>query len=49
MDFTTESLSIAYLNCRGQTGFNEFKQVQIENVLQIHELDILRIKKLCNL
>ena len=36
---------IAYLNCRGQTGFNDSKQLQIENFIQTYDLDILHLQE----
>ena len=47
MDFisSTSILTVAYLNCRGQTGFNVSKQLQIENYLQAHNIDILHLQE----
>jgi exonuclease III len=44
MDFMS-SINVAYLNCRGQTGFNIPKQLQIENFLQSHGIDILHLQE----
>ena len=36
---------VAYLNCRGQTGFNISKQLQIETYLQNFNVDILHLQE----
>ena len=38
-------ITVAYLNCRGQTGFTISKQLQIEKFLQNHEIDILHLQE----
>ena len=38
-------IKICFLNCRGQTGFTEAKQLQIENFLKIHDIDILNLQE----
>ena len=46
MDTTADKvLNIGYLNCRAQTGFNESKQLQIENFLKMYSLDILHLQE----
>ena len=40
-----ESLKIAYLNCRGQTGFGESKQLQIENFLKLYDIDVINLQE----
>ena len=44
MDFKS-GIKVAYLNCRAQTGFSLAKQLQIENFLQTHEIDILHLQE----
>ena len=39
------NFTVAYLNCRGQTGFTTSKQLQIENFLQIHSIDVLHLQE----
>ena len=39
------TVSVAYLNCRGQTGLYESKQLQIEKFLQNHNIDILHLQE----
>ena len=38
-------VTVAYLNCRGQTGFNLSKQLQIETYLQNFNIDILHLQE----
>ena len=38
-------LNVDYLNCRGQSGFNTLKQLQIENFMKTHRLDILHLQE----
>ena len=45
METTDFIVKIAYLNCRGQTGFNDSKQLQIENFIQTYEIDILHLQE----
>ena len=45
MDFMSSILTVAYMNCRGQTRFNISKQLQIENFLQTYNLDILHLQE----
>ena len=45
MDFIENSLIIAYLNCRGQTGLNLSKQLQIQDFLQTNSIDILHLQE----
>ena len=39
-------LRVASLNIRGQTGLNVSKQVQIENFLKVHDIDILHLQEI---
>ena len=45
---TTENntISIAYLNIRGQTGLDITKQVQIENFIKTYKIDILNCQEI---
>ena len=45
MHFNSSTITIAYLNCRGQTGLNISKQRQIEHFLQTHSIDILHLQE----
>ena len=45
MDCTENKLLIAYLNCRGQNGLNESKQLQIQQFLQVINIDILHLQE----
>ena len=50
MNFTADVqehpvITVAYVNCRGQTGFNVSKQLQIENYLQTFSIDILHLQE----
>ena len=38
-------LNIAFVNCKGQTGFNETKQFQIEHFLKSFDIDILHLQE----
>ena len=38
-------LIIAFINCKGQTGFNESKQLQIEHFLKSFDVDILHLQE----
>ena len=40
-----EFLKIAYLNCKGQTGLGESKQLQIQNFLLTHDIDIINLQE----
>ena len=44
-DNNVNTVNIAYLNCRGQSGFNESKQIQIENFIKINDIDILHLQE----
>ena len=39
------SFRIAYLNCRGQTGFTVSKQLQVENFIKTYDVDILHLQE----
>ena len=41
----SNNLTVAFVNCRGQTGFNETKQLQIENFLKTFDVDILHLQE----
>ena len=43
---SNNSLTIAYMNIRGQTGLNEAKQLQIEHFIQTHKIDILNCQEI---
>ena len=45
MNSTENTVNIAYLNCRGQTGFNDSKQLQIEKFIQNNYIDILHLQE----
>ena len=45
MNFTLDTLVLAYLNCRGQTGFTESKQFQVENFIKCYDIDILHLQE----
>ena len=45
MNPTNKSLVLAYLNCRGQSGFNESKQLQVENFIKCNNIDILHLQE----
>jgi exonuclease III len=45
MDPTENTLVVAYLNCRGQTGFSESKQLQIESFIKCYNIDILHLQE----
>ena len=45
MNPTNNTVVVAYLNCRGQTGFNESKQLQVENFLKTSNIDILHLQE----
>ena len=46
MDFmSSSSITVAYLNCRGKTGFNISKQKQIESFLQNQTIGILHLQE----
>ena len=45
MNPTNKTLVLAYLNCRGQTGFNESKQLQVENFIKCNNIDILHLQE----
>ena len=38
-------ITVAFLNCRGQSGFNISKQLQIESFLQNNSIDILQLQE----
>ena len=39
------SINIAYMNIRGQTGLEYPKQVQIENFLKSYKVDVLHLQE----
>ena len=43
---TTSTLTIAYMNVRGQTGLDIAKQLQIENFLKYYKIDILNCQEI---
>ena len=45
MEPTEHKLILAYLNCRGQTGFTESKPLQIENFMKCNNIDILHLQE----
>ena len=45
MDPTENKIVLAYINCRGQSGFTESKQLQIENFIQCNSIDILHLQE----
>ena len=45
MDPTKNIVKVAYLNCRGQTGLTESKQLQIEDFIKTHDIDILHLQE----
>ena len=45
MNPTNNTVVVAFLNCRGQTGFNESKQLQVENFLKTSNIDILHLQE----
>ena len=46
MDATQEkSLNIGYINLRAQTGFGLPKQLQVEQFLKSHKIDILHLQE----
>ena len=45
MDFISQNIKVAYLNCRGQTGLNLAKQLQIENFLQTNDIDVAHLQE----
>ena len=45
MDSRENSLNVAYLNCRGQSGFNPLKQLQVENFIQTYSVDVLHLQE----
>ena len=40
----TNTLNIAYINIRGQTGFNLAKQVEIEDFIKQFKIDVLHLQ-----
>ena len=40
------TLKIAYMNIRGQTGLNLQKQLQIEHFIRINDIDILHCQEI---
>ena len=46
MASSTEHLTIAYMNIRGQTGLDITKQVQIEHFLRFYNVDILNCQEI---
>ena len=45
MDTSGNSIVLAYLNCRGQSGFHESKQLQIEHFIKVNSIDILHLQE----
>ena len=43
---TQNSINVAYMNVRGQTGLEISKQVQIEHFLQLYNIDILNCQEI---
>ena len=43
---TTSTITIAYMNVRGQTGLDIAKQLQIENFLKSFKIDILNCQEI---
>ena len=41
----SSKITVAYLNCRGQSGFNVSKQLQIQSFLQNYSIDILHLQE----
>ena len=41
----TDTLNIAFINVRGQTGFNLAKQIQIEEFIKVNKIDILHLEE----
>ena len=40
------SITLAYMNIRGQTGLDIVKQVQIEHFLKFHKVDVLHCQEI---
>ena len=46
MEDNNSTLTIAYMNVRGQTGMDIVKQLQIENFLKFYKIDILHCQEI---
>ena len=46
MEDTSNTLTIAYMNVRGQTGLDLVKQLQIDNFIKSYKLDILHCQEI---
>ena len=42
----TSTITVAFMNIRGQTGLDEAKQVQIENFVKSYKKDILNCQEI---
>ena len=42
----SNTITLAYMNIRGQTGLDEIKQVQIENFIKSYNIDILNCQEI---
>ena len=47
MNTTENILNIAFLNCHGQSGFSQSKQLQIEDFVKCFKIDILHLQETC--
>ena len=45
METTENIVNIAYLNWKGQTGFNDSKQLQTEKFMKSYDIDILHLQE----
>ena len=43
---SNNTLKLAYMNIRGQTGLDESKQIQIENFIKSYKIDILNCQEI---
>ena len=43
---SNNTLTVSYMNIRGQTGLDEAKQLQIEHFLQSYKIDILNCQEI---
>ena len=43
---SSNTLTLAYMNIRGQTGLDETKQVQIESFIKSYKIDILNCQEI---
>ena len=44
-NITSSDLKIAFINCVGQSKFNLAKQLEIQNFIKSHRLDILHLQE----